>query len=283
MEKLLSLVKHVCDDETLQWLSNNSKSESKTFLKLVDLFHLLKETIYEETKKNHSNHIDITFVAHGSIQQPVIPAGRLLPLPTIADVVLHCPWNCLLSSDAAYGVATGLMKPEDTRFCCINEKCCLPTKNHCPKELQQWNSMRKAKEKEESVPNIMVSPVKRQTDGAWKQFQILKTEHGGPETNRFVILYTVQGKVKPSDRVPFCAVTLALSLVLFFSRFTANVHLAACLGDRSQAELDKTDLDRQYAWANDNTGMTCRENLFPEKDTRLYRVMEAVFGSPFTK
>ena len=100
-----------CEDEAVQrWLRVNSESDA--FSQLVDMFNFLKKHIDEEEKKDHSNNVHIMFDAHGSIRDSMIPASRLLPLPSITDVILYSPWNCVITADVAYGVATGRMKPQ---------------------------------------------------------------------------------------------------------------------------------------------------------------------------
>ncbi|KAK2833944.1 hypothetical protein Q5P01_017833 [Channa striata] len=57
---------------------------------------------------------------------------------------------------------------------------------------------------------------------------------------------------RAKSQCPVSVVTLALSLVLLMSRFTATVHLAACLGDRSAGQrFDKNYLQQQYTYTED--------------------------------
>lgn len=209
------------------------REHSETFFKLVDMFHSLKTKIDQEEKMNHSNNVNITFMAHGSIIDPMIPASCLLPLPSITDVVLYSPWNCGIRADAAYRIATGKMTPK--------------------------NRISLKETKGQMVPNIMLTPL-RPEDQVWKRHQYLSELFGPPGRNHIVIQYELKGKrsCDSSDVIPFSVVTLALSLVLMFSRFSATLHLAACLCDKGQ-KLDKDDLKDQYACTTDNTTMTCSE------------------------
>ncbi|KAK2894306.1 hypothetical protein Q8A73_016790 [Channa argus] len=144
-KRLLQTAIENCQDEmVLQWLRENSESE--IFSKLVDMFDFLKAKIDEEEKKNHSNNVDITFWAHGSIRLPMIPACCLLPLSSITDVVLYSPWNCVTVTDVTYGVATGKIKPQHRKFYCSEKDTCpIPDENHQPANLPDyWNSMNKS-------------------------------------------------------------------------------------------------------------------------------------------
>lgn len=255
------------DPAVLQWLRDNCED----FFKLVDMFRFLKEKIDKEEKKNHSNVVDMTFVAHGSISDDLIPANCLLPLPTIADVVLYSPWNCTLNANAAYAIATGKIKPHHRRFTSGGSRVTQPS--DLP---DHWNSMKEAGKRK--VPNIMVSPL-QSGDGAWKRFKSLIKEHGEPGRNRIVVPYILPEQTEASgDRVPFFIVTLALSLVLLFSRFKATVHLTACLGDRSiHNKFDPKVLKEQYAYTVDGTSMDAIVKIF-KGDTDLYKALKALFG-----
>lgn len=259
------------------WLTSSSQfcfsnSEAEAFFKLVDMFHFLKEKLDEEEKKNHSNTVDITFVAHGSITNSMIPASCLLPLATLTDVILYSPWNCSLSGYAAYGVATGLMEPQHRVFFCGKDDCKIHNAGHRPTKLpNEWNSMKKAGDQE--IPNIMLSPLQPSKDGVWNAFEFLEIQHGKPGRNRIVIPFILPEESE--EEVPFVIVSLALSLVLLFSRFKATLHLTACLGKSGkEIKLDEDALQEQYACTIDNTSMTSKKQMTPH---RLCSSFKAVF------
>ncbi|GAA6234706.1 uncharacterized protein LOC108873262 isoform X2 [Lates japonicus] len=267
-----------CQDEaTQQWLRQNS--ECAAFLHLVDMFNLVKQHIEEEQQKDHSNNIDITFVAHGSITEHMIPASCLLPLATIKDVVLYSPWNCTITANAAYGIATGRIQPHHRVFYCGKTNLChVPHQRHHPTRLPYyWNQMRRAGA--QFIPNIMVGPVKPPSDRAWNDFLLLTDTYGQPGRNHIVIPFTFPGASASSVTVPFVAVTLALSLALWLSRFQATIHLAACLGKTSEGTMILEDyLKEQYACTINYTAMTTSADMLVDRNTELYRVMRAVFG-----
>ncbi|KAM4534585.1 uncharacterized protein V3H82_024500 [Fundulus diaphanus] len=253
---LIRLAVENCTNPTVQmWL----REKSHTFTKLVAMFKFLKTHIDEEEKKDHSDTVDITFVAHGSIADFMIPASCLLPLASIRDVVLYSPWNCV-SAGLAYGIASGRLKPEHRIFYCTKKDGCkVPDEKHRPEKLpDHWNSMRKAGD--QMIPNITVSPL-QPDDGVWKSFVSLREKYGSLGRNRIVIPFILPGE--QAESVPFSVVTLALSLVLLQSRFKATIHLDACLGDRSVGpKFDKSYLEQQYACAMDSTTLTCSPETF---------------------
>ncbi|CAK6978913.1 uncharacterized protein LOC121884734 [Scomber scombrus] len=259
-KKLLEFAIANCEDETARrWLRENSESDS--FFQLVDMFYFLKKHIDEEEKKDHSDSVHITFDAHGCISDSMIPASCLLPLSSITDVILYSPWNCTITPDVAYGVATGRIKPRHREFYSrTGQGCEVPDEKHRPTKLPDcWNSMKKAGD--QKIPNITVSPMTPPDDGTWKRFESLKEQHGQPGSNRIVIPFIVPAGSSSLERVPFFNVTLALSLVLLSSRFEATVHLTACLSNSSAEKFDQEYLKQQYACCINDTGMKCSPDM----------------------
>nr|XP_046272483.1 uncharacterized protein LOC124073951 [Scatophagus argus]XP_046272485.1 uncharacterized protein LOC124073951 [Scatophagus argus]XP_046272486.1 uncharacterized protein LOC124073951 [Scatophagus argus] len=283
-KKMIQFVIQWCEDEALvQWLKTNS--EWKAFFKLIDMFYLLRGKLSEEIekkKKTDCEDIDITFVAHGSIEESMIPASYLLPLPTVKDVMLYSPWNCFIYADVAYGIATGKIRPQHRRFKCSKHGGCrIPDLLHQPSNLpNHWNSMESAGG--QLIPNIIVSPVGKPGDGAWNHFVYLEKKHGEAGRNRVVIPFILPAGITSwweDERVPFFVVTLALSVVLSFSCFKATIHLAACLGKGSEGtNLDENHLKNQYAWTIDKTAMAASGEMLLNRDSDLYRALQLVFG-----
>ncbi|XP_014881232.1 uncharacterized protein LOC106942466 [Poecilia latipinna] len=263
--------------EVKRWLRENA--ESDVFFHLVNLRRFFKRKLEEEKRKKKDRKrkkIELVFLAHGSIVDSMLPARCLLPLPSITDVLLYSPWNCLLSANAAYGIATGSIQPDHRQFRCTKPDLCSSCKTsrnaHKPLHLpSRWNSMKNAG----LVPKIMVSPVSKVGDGAFKRVIDLKKDYGAPAGNRYLIPY-----LAPSiGRVPFFVVTLAISLALFLLDYEATVHLAACLGKSPRgAEMQEEYLRLQYAYTVDNTFMTVSEKTFSSKDEAVYNMFRAVFG-----
>ncbi|XP_060939743.1 uncharacterized protein LOC133017633 [Limanda limanda] len=259
--------------EVQEWLRENPGTE--TFIKLVDLFRLMKNQILEKSKKDESNYedteVDIIFLAHGSITQPMIPASCLRPCSNIQDVLLYSPWNCLLNADAAYGIATGLMQPGHRNFICVSGRGCKCYERHWPVKLPPgWNSMEKAGQ----IPNIMVSTITDPADRAWTTFVDLTETYGSPKKGRIVVPFILGGW---AVTVPFFIVTWVMSLVLFIFQIKATVHLAACLGHGSTCwKLPRHLLENQYSYTVDNTVMTVQP-IPPITHPYLYRNLQAIF------
>ncbi|KAE8282664.1 hypothetical protein D5F01_LYC18051 [Larimichthys crocea] len=247
--KLMEFAMEQCQDPDVKnWLRENVFSVE--FFYLVDMFNYVKKELDKKKKKMDCGEIDIIFVAHGGIDGFMMSARTLLPLPTIKDVLLYSPWNCLINGGVAYGIATGSIRPWHRMFVCAQRGCSVPSNGHQPlRSTSGWNSMRAAAG---LIPKISVSPITSSEDGAWKSFEFLQAQHGQPERNRIVIPFIVPGAI--SLKIPFFVVTLALALVLFFSRYRATVHLAACLG-RDKNTFFGPEILEQYTYTIDNTLM----------------------------
>ncbi|KAL7378775.1 hypothetical protein ABVT39_018566 [Epinephelus coioides] len=275
-------------EDFMEWLRGHLEPESiksrcQTFLKLIDKFNFLKQALDEEKEKLvNKDNIHITFVAHGSIEQEMIPANTLLPLHTIKDVVVYSPWNCAINADVAYGIAKGTIEPQHRLFRCTEEDACqIPDEGHRPTNLpNHWNSMKTAAAKRQMIPNILVSPLRKPKDGAWERFMFLQEKHGRPGINRIVIPFILPDEWDDDvSRVPFSVVITTLSQVLKSSGYRATVHLAACLGKRSaRTNLHEGYLKEQYACTINNTAMITSDEMLIDRESDLYRALRDLFG-----
>ncbi|XP_043956257.1 uncharacterized protein LOC122822004 [Gambusia affinis] len=273
--------------EVKQWLIDNAGSD--VFCHLVNLGNFIKQKLYEEAEQKTEEDwkwrkIELVFLAHGSIENRMIPARCLMPLPSITDVLLYSPWNCLLYPEAAYSIATGSIQPDHRLFGCANPGLCYCSPEtsrdvHVPLHLpSRWNSMRDAGCQE--IPNIMVSPVAKEGDPAFADFIALRECYGTPTANRYLVPYLAP----EIGRVPFFIVTLAISLVLLLTNHEATVHLAACLGKSPRnAVMQEERLSWQYSYTVDNTGMTVPRETIQNRYGPVFNMFKAVFGdeSPF--
>lgn len=270
-------MKYCQDPEVKTWLEDEAKT--KVFLRLVDVFQMVKtELDKERKKKKRVREIEITFVAHGGIPESMISASLLMPLPTILDVVLYSPWNSTIDAKVAYGIAAGTIEPKYRKFCC-ERSCHFPsgTHNHTPSPLPAgWNRMRAAQG--QTIPNIKVKSMVAPKDGAWNEFVYLKDALGLPDYDRVVIPFILPRNMV--IEVPFAVVTLALALVLLFSQMRARVHLAACLSKVSaDTNLQDWYLRQQYAYTVDHTRMSTTDHVYPTTGNfQLFQNFRDMFG-----
>ncbi|XP_038161531.1 uncharacterized protein LOC119796853 [Cyprinodon tularosa] len=286
MEELIDhAIKNAPDSVVKEWLGQNAKSQE--FSHLVNVFVFIQKRLNEEWQKKKEKDreikkIDLVFLAHGEIENCMIPAICLVPLMSITDVLLYSPWNCLLFPEAAYSIATGNIQPGHRLFGCGRpNECQIPPEAHVTFNLpNSWNSMRNTGI--QPVPKIMVGPVGTQNDMAFASFIALENVFGAPGANWYLVPYLAPW----IGKVPFFVVTLAASLVLFFSGCEATVHLAACLGKSPcGTPMQEEYLKWQYAYTADNTGMTVSTETFREwsnlRRSPFFQMFKAVFGDEF--
>ncbi|KAI3360242.1 hypothetical protein L3Q82_014557 [Scortum barcoo] len=272
-QKIIDFAIEMCEDETVrEWLRENA--HCLAFFALVNLFNFLKEELERRLSANRKE-IDIIFVAHGGIEETFIPAGALLPLSTIVDVVLYSPWNCFIDAGIAYGISMGIIQPQHRDFFCVGENCTIRDVFHRPTNLPNcWNSMRASRG--QLIPLITVSPVDTGED-VWKIFSNYFLGDINVGSNRIVIPFLLPGVPGPWP-IPFFVITLVLSVVLWFSPFKATVHLAACLGKTYPGSTRYEDyLKQQYSCTINNTGMRPLGDMVINRHTNLYRALRAVF------
>ncbi|XP_036943965.1 uncharacterized protein LOC119013489 isoform X4 [Acanthopagrus latus] len=250
--------------------------QSLVILPLVDMYKFLLEKLKE--KKTLGNTFDIIFVAHGEIDSFMFPANCLMPLPSIRDVVLYSPWNCVINADVAYGVATGSIQPHHRSFFCTPQQHCpYPDDDHQPTNLpNHWNSMSEAGGSR--IPRIRLSPFREPKDAAWNDFVFLQDNLGEPGRNRVLVPFSRQGWMGSFDKIPFEIVTLVLSAVLEAFGCKATVHLAACLSGSEGAAVNKAELKWQYEYTEDNTMMGSSEERLRKRHNGLYKFFKDMFG-----
>lgn len=270
-QKIIDFVIEMCEDEAVrEWLRANA--HCLAVFELVNLFNLLKEELDRRLSADQEK-IDIIFVAHGGITETLIPAGALVPLSTIEDVLLYSPWNCRINVDIAYGIATGIIQPQHRTFVCAGGDCRVPDIFHCPTNLPNyWNSMRASRGY--PIPLINVSPVSKE-EPVWKWFEFLGGMNAG--NNRIVIPFLLPGAPGPWP-IPFFVITSVLSVVLCFTNYKATVHLAACLGKKPEDMLDENYLKQQYSCTIDKTRMKPSGDMLINRHPDLYRALRAVFS-----
>ncbi|XP_029981835.1 uncharacterized protein LOC115413241 [Sphaeramia orbicularis] len=283
---LINFAIDLCNNEEFkQWLRENSESEA--FFICVDIFNLVEKEIkkYDEAEKKKKKipegEIDVVFVAHGLITEALISPSYFLSR-SINDVLLYSPWNCLINSYTAYGIASGRILPQHREFYCRDNRsltrhnrCLIPDSGHQPTRLpNDWNRMTNARDG--SIPNIMVRSFEKPSDGAWEAFTFLRDAFGIPDTRRVIIPFMLPGNVEVT--LPFFMVTLALSVVLSLTNLKATVHLSACLEKISEdTELDVNFLISQYSYTIDKTFMSCSPDVFDTEDQETYRLLRVVF------
>ncbi|KAK9963833.1 hypothetical protein ABG768_006995 [Culter alburnus] len=140
------------NDKIVSWL--RELTHHIEFLNILRFFLERLSHIFPDLSTPDGSHIHIVFVGQGSIVDQFMPAGVLVPAPNIRDTILYSPWNCLIHSSAAFGIAQGNIQLTDREF--------FNTSNELYYELNPlpdcWNSMRGSCH---NIPVILLSSLWR--------------------------------------------------------------------------------------------------------------------------
>ncbi|XP_067252600.1 uncharacterized protein [Chanodichthys erythropterus] len=246
-QNIMAYIMGTCTDNTVvSWLQGVTHQ-----IEFVNLLRFVLEnfgSIPEDLTRPDGKHIDIVFVAHGSIVDQFMPAGGLVPTPNIRDTILYSPWNCLIDSRAAFGIAQGNIQVTDREFYnTSNELYYEP--NPLP---DHWNCMRRSLH---DIPGILLSPVTPE-ERAWAFFHQFWMDRSMEIEDRIIIPYLVpQNMLNAFRQIPLYMFIFVTSFVLMLSGRTATVHLAACLG-RAGSPPMPAEWRTQYAFTSDRTVMT---------------------------
>lgn len=258
-----------CEDEDVrQWLIQNKKYIT---FRLVDLFYYLKRKVDEKKEKvSRNGDVDIVIVAHGAIQPHMIPARSLL-LPSIIDVLLYSPWNCLINANVVYGIASGSIKLMDRQFYHRSTLKWYPIN-----PPHRWNSMRHSQLP--LIPNILLSSLgDKGNDPAYQDYIRLVKSYGTP--GKYMVICCISPFI---NEVPFLVVIFILSVVLSLCQYRARVHLAACLGKSQNQdpgwENVNAYLAQQYALTDNDIFMSIPEPKLSFEDRQLFQFFRSVFG-----
>ncbi|XP_010863530.2 uncharacterized protein LOC106023765 isoform X4 [Esox lucius] len=270
-----------------QWLQkeNNQKrfaNEIQLFRNYFKNFLKEKERREDESSRERSKRryrkrkLDIVFIAHGSITDDSIPASELIS-PSVDDLVLYSPWNCSITAQVAYGIASGKIQPPDRLFInMVNNHDVAAAEALLPPSLlpPHWNSMSSAGGA--LIPWVWVSPAV--DDEPVDQCLMYFIQEGG--VDRLVIRYIVPSWLRSVFvPVPLFVVMYALSFMLSVAGYTAKVHLAACLPYQSPINSEPWRRKRQYACTYDRVAMTNR-NIDAHLRNHIRSAYEKVFEFP---
>ncbi|XP_067240111.1 uncharacterized protein [Chanodichthys erythropterus] len=269
-QKIVNYIMGTCTDSTVvSWLRDLTHQ-----IEFVNLLRFSLERlscILPDLSTPDGGHIDIVFVAHGSIVDQFMPAGVLVPTPTIIDTILYSPWNCKIDSNTAFGIAQGFIQVTDREF--YNTSNML---YYEPNPLpDRWNNMRGSLH---DIPVILLSPVTPE-EGAWTFFHQLWRNRSMEIEDRVIIPYLVpQDQVKAFGEIPLFIFIFVTSFMLRCCDKTATVHLAACLG-RAGSPEKPVEWRTQYAYTSDETHMTMNmddRNMNP----MLFEALTSLFDRP---
>ncbi|XP_051717013.1 uncharacterized protein LOC127494868 isoform X2 [Ctenopharyngodon idella] len=269
-QNVMDYIMGTCTDSTvISWLEGITHQ-----IELVNLLRFVLENLGPLIKDFISpggGHIDIVIVGHGRIINQFMPAGGLVPTPTIRDTILYSPWNCSIDSYAAFGIAQGLIDVTNRQFYYTSNMLYYEP-NNLP---QRWNSMRRSLH---NIPGILLYPLTPEEE-AWTFFHFLLNNGGLFTEDCAIIPYVVpQNMLNAFGEIPLYILIFVTSFILMVQGKTATVHLAACL-DRAGSPPRRAEWRRQYAYTSDGTRMTMNMDDFRHISSRLLNALMLMFDS----
>lgn len=243
-------------------------------------FVFMRQKYLEAEEKQKGAHvIDLTFLAHGQVQSPMLPCSVHYLNDRVQSITLYEPWGCALHASAAYGILTGNISTDKVSY----------TDNVLPARPSEWNTLPKDYTQ---IPEVVFNGVNTKES----VFEILK--------HLFAVLQgSVRGLVIPYfqpegatdvPEIPLWALTNAVGLLgwIFDKRF--RIHIAACLLPNSRTSLTheiykypgNTINCRQYCVVpiNPSPGgvvtMKIPEFDIPENVQQAFAVLNALLGTP---
>ncbi|XP_048035676.1 uncharacterized protein LOC125261123 isoform X3 [Megalobrama amblycephala] len=246
-QNIMDYIMGTCTDSTVvSWLQGVDQIQFVNLLRFV--LNFLNSSSVNLIEPG-GNDIDIVFVGHGRIVDQFMPAGGLVPTPTITDTILYSPWNCSIDPNAAFGIAQGFIQVANREFHNTNANMVNYEPNPLP---QRWNSMRGSLQ---NIPGILLAPV-TPADNAWAPLLEFWSNRTMEIEDRVIMPYVVpQDQVNAFGEIPLYIFIFAASVILMDHGKTATVHLVACLGRGGSIPMP-AEWRTQYAYTSDGTYMT---------------------------
>lgn len=180
------------------------------------------EEVKEEQKGDRI--IDLTFLAHGEVQSPMLPCAVHYLSDRVDSITLYEPWGCALHASAAYGIVTGNISPEMISY----------TDIVLPAKPSDWNTLPKDYT---CIPEVVFNRVST-TENVYQMlihlFSVLKGK-----TRGLVIPYFQPQNVTDLPEIPLWALSNAVSLLGCILNKRFRIHIAACLLPNTKTTLTK--------------------------------------------
>ena len=236
------------------------------------------EEYLEEVKEAQKGDrvIDLTFLAHGEVQSPMLPCSVHYLSDRVDSITLYEPWGCALHASAAYGIATGNISPEMVSY----------TDVVLPAKPSVWNTLPKDYT---CIPEVVFNRV-RTTESVYQMFiQLFNVPKG--RTRGLVIAYLQPPTERDLPEIPLWALSNAVALLGCILNKRFRIHIAACLLPNTKTTLTKEIY--KYPWKTVNCRQYCvvpihdvsvsmkiPEFDVPENLQQAFAMLNTLLGSP---
>lgn len=232
------------------------------------------EQVKEEQKGDRI--IDLTFLAHGEVQSPMLPCAAHYLSDRVDSITLYEPWGCALHASAAYGIATGNISPEMVSY----------TDVVLPAKPSDWNTLPKDYT---YIPEVVFNRVSR-TESAYQMLIHLSNVLKG-KARGLVIPYFQLPNVTDLQEIRLWVLSNAVALLGWILNKRFRIHIAACLLPNTKTTLTKEIY--KYPWKTVNCRQYCvvpihdvsvsmkiPEFDVPENLQQAFAMLNTLLGSP---
>ena len=257
----------------LSWLNNWTGYESPLSLpqltSLANALNIIYHKMKHETLNNDGGTIDLVIVANGSVGAPTVSSDVTFPVFTktatilskvmfstdhLKSVTFYTPWGSQIDASTFYGIITGNIKPDQTRF--------LGRSNDgLPKALSHFNSLNA--ESDETIPTVWCNAFEEK-DPALEQLTLL-IECGGREPKRPFIWWR-QGSI-PSFMLAALTSLAAMMLSDTRKRVEVSLHHGQCLvwpSTSTEPPLELKEICQYYNSVNETYRKPRRLSITPQ-------------------
>lgn len=243
-------------------------------------FVFMRQKYLEGEEKQKGAHIiDLTFLAHGQVQSPMLPCSVHYLNDRVQSITLYEPWGCALHFSAAYGILTGNISPDKVSY----------TGNVLPAKPSEWNTLPKDYTQ---IPEVVFNRVSTDESALKMLNHLFDVLPGG--VRGLVIPYFQPEGATDLREIPLWALTNAVGLLGWICDKRFRIHIAACLLPNSRTSLTHeiykypghTINCRQYCVVpiNPSPGgvvtMKIPEFDIPENVQQASAVLNALLGTP---
>ena len=230
-------------DEWRQAFSQYASSREGyvAFLAVLLKFVLANVQQRQEEDEEVDIHMDVTFIAHGTIVSPKLPCSlhyvrypevTLSPVfPSLKSITLYEPWGCAIDAKVVYGIATGLIEIDNVQY----------SDEVLPHEPRNFNTL---PNNDTLIPMVIFTPVKT-NDDAYRQLLEIADILNENRRGRVILYFQSPGTSLPE--IPLCQLTNALDMMSYITGISLNLHVAACL------TVNDTD-DTSLTWEHPELG-----------------------------
>lgn len=243
-------------------------------------FVFLRQKYLEaEEEQKEAFIIDLTFLAHGQVQSPMLPCSVHYLNDRVQSITLYEPWGCALHASAAYGILTGNISTDKVSY----------TDNVLPAKPSEWNTLPKDYTQ---IPEVVFNRVTT-NEGVYKMLNHLFDVLQGKFRGLVIPYFQPEGAIDLPE-IPLWALTNAVGILGWFFNKRFRIHIAACLLPNLTTSLTneiykypgQTINCRQYCVVpiNPSSGvdvtMKIPEFDIPENLQQAFAVLNAFLGTP---